>query len=397
MIRAIRKIEKALLGAAVGDIPQLIPGIALAFLIWYVSEGFCNFIGKTVMGFTSSPISTIMVTMLIGLLIRNLFGLHPSLVPGTLFCLKKLLRLGIILLGIRLSFFDVLKIGAVGIPIIALCVATGLFVSTYATRLLGLPKRLGILIAVGTGICGASAIVTTAPAIKATDEEVAYAVTNITVFGILAMFLYPYVAEMIFTGNRILAGLFLGTSIHETAQVACGAIMYDQYMLARSSAALVSGMRAATPLGSDVALVTKLTRNAFIAFVVPLMALYYSSKDSENKGKVRFSKDYFPLFILGFILLAVLRTAGDMTILGSDRLAFGIVTAVRWKSIVAETANIGGIMLAAAMAGVGLGTSFKSFKSLGVRPFLVGLCASFTVGIVSVIAAFLFGPYIKFH
>jgi len=397
MIRSIQKVEKALLGTTVRDLPRLIPGIALAFLIWYLSEWFCNFIGKTVMGFTSSPISTIMVTMMIGLLIRNLFGLHPVLVPGTMFCLKKLLRLGIILLGIRLSFFDVLKIGAVGIPVIALSIATGLVVSTYATRLLRLPMRLGTLIAVGTGICGASAIVTTAPTIKATDEEVAYAVTNITVFGIVAMFLYPYAAEMIFTGNRILAGLFLGTSIHETAQVAGGAIMYDQYMLAKSSASLISSVGATNPLGSDVALVTKLTRNAFMVFVVPLMALYYARKDSQVGGKVRFSKDYFPIFILGFILLAIFRTAGDMTILGSNRLAFGILTAARWKSIVGETAKVAGILLAAAMAGVGLGTSFKSLKTLGVKPFLVGLCASFTVGVVSVIAAFLFGPYIKFH
>lgn len=397
MIRLVHKVEKALLGTTAGELPQLIPGVALAFLIWYLSESFCSFIGKTVMGFTSSPISTIMVTMMMGLLIRNLYGLPPPLVPGTMFCLKKLLRLGIILLGIRLSVFDVLKIGAVGIPIIALSVATGLLVSTYATRLLGLPRRLGALIAVGTGICGASAIVTTAPAIKATDEEVAYSVTNITVFGILAMFLYPYVAEMIFTGNRILAGLFLGTSIHETAQVAGGAIMYDQYMLVKSSAHLVSGLGPTNPLGSDVALVTKLTRNALMVLVVPLMAFYYSRKGAQPGETVRFSKDYFPFFILGFIFLAILRSAGDMTLLGSGQSAFGVLTAAQWKNIINETAKIGGILLAAAMAGVGLGTSFKSFKALGFRPFLVGLCASFTVGIVSVLAAFLFGPYIKFH
>jgi len=202
---------------------------------------------------------------------------------------------------------------------------------------------------------------------------------------------------MIFTGNRIMAGLFLGTSIHETAQVAGGAIMYDQYMLAKSSASLVSSVGATNPLGSDVALVTKLTRNAFMVFVVPLMALYYARKNSQVGGKVRLSKDYFPIFILGFILLAIFRTAGDMTILGSNSLAFGILTAAQWKSIVGETAKVAGILLAAAMAGVGLGTSFKSFKTLGVKPFLVGLCASFTVGVVSIIAAFLFGPYIKFH
>ena len=397
MVQGIEKLGKVPLGAKIKDLSKLIPGTFLAFLIWYLSEFICDFVGKTVMGFKSSPISTIMVTIIIGLLIRNLIGLHPSLVPGTSFCLKKLLRLGIILMGIRLSFFDVLKIGVVGIPIITLCITTGLFVTTYATRLLKLPSRLGTLIAVGTGICGASAIVTAAPTIGATDEEVTYAVTNITVFGILAMFLYPYAAETIFAGNHILAGLFLGTSIHETAQVAGSAIMFDQYMLSKSSVALASVLGTKNPLGSDVALVTKLTRNVFMALVIPLMALCYASKNSRTGGKVSFSKDYFPLFILGFIFMAIFRTIGEMTVLSSSKLAFHLVPAVQWKSFVAETAKVGGILLATAMAGVGLGTSFKNFKNLGIRPFLVGLFASLTVGIVSVIAAFLFWPYIRYQ
>src|SRR4030042_2000029 len=168
--RIRQRMEKIVSGTVVGDIPKLIPGTVLAFFIWYVSEILCNFIGKTLMGFKSSPVSTIMVTIIIGILIRNSIGLHPSLAPGTSF-------------------------------------------------------------AVGSGRWGASAIVATAPTIEATEEEVTYAVTNITLFGVLAMFLYPYIADLIFTGNRILAGLFLGTSIHETAQVAGGAMVYDQYML----------------------------------------------------------------------------------------------------------------------------------------------------------------------
>ena len=83
--RIRQKIEKIVSGTVVKNIPKLIPGIVLAFLIWYVSEIFCNFIGKTLMGFKSSPVSTIMVTIIIGILIRNSVGLHPSLTPGTTF------------------------------------------------------------------------------------------------------------------------------------------------------------------------------------------------------------------------------------------------------------------------------------------------------------------------
>src|SRR3972149_361221 len=119
------KIEEILLGGIVQDIPKLIPGLFLAFLVWYVSERFSELLGQTVIGFKTNPISTIMITIVFGILIRNCIGLHSIFVPGIAFCLKKLLRLGIILLGIRLSFPDVLRIGAVGVPIVALCVATG--------------------------------------------------------------------------------------------------------------------------------------------------------------------------------------------------------------------------------------------------------------------------------
>lgn len=398
MLHGIReKMEAIISGMHIKDVLNLIPGVALSFFIWYVSEIFCNFIGKTIMGFKSSPVSTVMVTIMIGILIRNSIGLHPSLVSGTSFCLKRILRLGIILMGIRLSFFDVLKIGGIGIPIVVLSIATGLFVSTYATRLMKLSERLGSLIAVGTGICGASAIVATAPTIEATEEEVTYAVTNITVFGVLAMFVYPYLADLIFAGNRILAGLFLGTSIHETAQVVGGAIIYDQYTLTKSSGALVSAWGARNPLGSDIALITKLTRNAFMTLVIPFMAFYYANKNSQHERRFIFSRKYFPFFILGFIFMAIFRTVGEMTIMGSGKQVFGLMSETQWRDAVGETAKFGGVLLAVAMAGVGLGTSFSNLKTLGIRPFIIGLLASFTVGIVSVAAAFLLGPYIRFQ
>lgn len=390
-----KKIELPSWRANLGGASKFVPGILAAFLIWYLSEGLSDFIGKTLMGFKSSPVSTIMITIIIGLLIRNLVGVPSSLVAGASFCLKKLLRWGIVLFGIRLSFFDILKIEAIGIPIVLVCIATGLIVSTLATRFLKLPTRLGTLIAVGTGICGNSAILATAPAIKATDEEVSYAVANITLFGLVAMFLYPYFADIVFQGNRILAGLFLGTSIHDTAQVAGGGIMYDQVISSRAADTLVS-IWGGSPRGSDIAIVTKLTRNVFIALVIPLMAFFYARQNSEPGKKIGFSRKHIPGFIFGFLILAVLRTVGELTMAGADHQAFGILDTKDWNMLIEATGKTGGILLAMAMAGVGLGTSFSHFKKLGLKPFFVGIASALAVGVVSLTATFFLGPYIKF-
>jgi uncharacterized integral membrane protein (TIGR00698 family) len=187
------------------------------------------------------------------------------------FCLKKLLRLGIILLGIRLSIVDVLEIGVFGIPIVVGAVLTGLVVATAATRRLGLPERLGTVIAIGTAICGATAIVAAAPGIRAKEEEVTYAIANITVFGIAAMLLYPFLGNLIFGGDIVQVGLFLGTSIHETAQVAGAGLIYDQSFNVTTS-----------PSVADIAIVSKLVRNVLMVAVIPAVTYVYVHRQRQQ-------------------------------------------------------------------------------------------------------------------
>ena len=195
-------IENAVFGCSIGEVPRLLPGIALAAAIVAASIQLTGLINSA-LGYRG-VISYIIVTILAGILIRNLIGVHSIFQPGISFSLKKVLRLGIIMMGIRLSIYDVLTIGAWGIPIVIICIVVGLVVTTYFTRLLKLPQRLGTLIAVGTSICGASAIVACAPGIDAKKEEVSYAIANITVFGLIAMFAYPYLAHLLFAQNTIL-------------------------------------------------------------------------------------------------------------------------------------------------------------------------------------------------
>jgi uncharacterized integral membrane protein (TIGR00698 family) len=362
----------------------LVPGLLLAASVVAVSVLFADFVNAS-LGY-KGLLSYIMTAIVVGLIVGNTVPMPAAVGPGVAFCPAKILRLGIVMMGIRLSLSDALRIGTWGIPIVLVCVITGLVLTTYFTRLLKLPERLGTLMAVGTSICGVTAIVAAAPAIGAEDEEVAYAVANITVFGILAMLLYPYLAHAMFSGNVVMAGLFQGTAIHDTSQVTGSALIYDQtYGVSRR------------PSAADIAIVIKLVRNAFMAIVIPLMAYLYARRRAGREGgAVRVSVgQLFPMFILAFVAMAAIRSIGDAGTRNGG-LAFGAWSKADWSATVGWIGNAATYVLAMAMAGVGLGTRLKTLKGLGVTPFYVGLFASAVVGVASAVAVFLLGGMIRF-
>lgn len=333
---------------------------------------------------SASPISGIFTAILIGILIRNLIGLPAFLDFGIDFALKYALRAGIILLGLRLSLIEALKLGAWGVPLIIACISTGLFVTLYFTRKFNQSNRLGTLIAVGTGICGVTAIMATAPVIKARENEISYAVANITIFGLIGMLFYPYLAHFFFADNPVKAGLFLGTAIHDTAQVAGAALIYAQIYNANEVI--------------DVATITKLTRNVFIIAVIPLVS-YLFFRNGRKNGDVnagQLPKWYklFPLFILGFLLLSLARSIGDATASGTGQ-AFGLLSPGAWKEFYSFWSSFGSTyMLGIAMAAVGLSTNLKAFKGMGVTPFYIGLIAAVAVGSISLLLISLFGDLV---
>jgi uncharacterized integral membrane protein (TIGR00698 family) len=382
--RSITTVEKNLLGVRTDQIPQLLPGLLVAALLAWVSIRLSQFVGVSVMGFEKSPVSAVMMAILLGLLIGNTVALPKILTPGLAFAVKKVLRLGIILLGIRLSIFSVLKLGVLGVPIVLVCIVGALVITTLLNRWLGLPERLGALVAVGTSICGVSAIVATGPAIDAEDEEIAYAVAIITIFGIFATLVYPYVAHIIFAGDPVKVGLFLGTAIHDTSQVTGAALVYaDVFSL---------------PRALDVATVTKLVRNVFMAAVIPFMAFNYARRTARQGESARQEtnvRKLFPLFIVGFLAFALLRSIGDAGI-NAGGSAFGIWDSSTWESIYSAIKDWAIICLVVALAAVGLSTRFGMLKSLGIKPFIVGLGAALTVGVVSFIAISLLGTFVTF-
>jgi uncharacterized integral membrane protein (TIGR00698 family) len=234
------------------------------------------------------------------------------------------------------------------------------------TRAFGLPRRLAILVAVGTAICGNSAIAATAPVIGADENETSYAVGTITLFGLLALFAYPFAAHLLFDGDARLAGLFLGTAIHDTAQVAGAGLLYAQQYGA--SEAL------------DTATVTKLVRNLFMLAVIPLIALQQRrSKPPKISARRLPLRQAVPFFVVGFAAMALVRTLGD---LGAKPFG-GLLDASAWTGAIDLVSASSTWSLAVAMAGIGLSTRLRQLRSLGLQPLAAGLAAALTVGVVS--------------
>ena len=383
--RSPSALEKRLIGVSITQVHTLLPGLIVAALLAWASTWLCEWVGCDLMGFSKTPISAVTTAILLGLILNNLLPLPKFLRPGLTFAVKKVLRLGIMMLGIRLSFVDALQLGLTGVPIVVGCILGALAITALIGRWLKLPGRLATLIAVGTSICGVSAIVATGPAIDAEDEEVAYAVATITIFGILATFLYPYLAAALFGRNASAAGLFIGTSIHDTSQV--------------TGAALILGDVFVLPRVVDVATVTKLVRNVFMVLVIPLTALYYNRRaaranaESASAGtKVQVTK-LLPYFVLGFLFFALLRSVGDAGVQAGGR-AFGLWGAETWQGIHGWIKDWAANLLVVALAGVGLSTSMRILRGLGIKPFLAGLAAALGVGGISYALISLMGLWV---
>ena len=367
-----------------------------------------------------SPISGVPIAILSGLALNNL-ALSPqqraALAPGLALCKGAVLQAGIIAVGLKLSFVDVSALGAVGLPAVATSVGAGLLSVRWLNARLGLGHRLGSLIAAGTSICGVTAITALAPAIRATEQEVAFAVANVVAFGLFGMLAYPYLAHHAFDGCGAQVGLFLGTAIHDTAQVMGAAATYSEVF--------------ADETALKVAAVTKLTRNLFLAGVIPGLAVL-SARDEAAAAAARASAAggagagvgvgvgagagagaegaaavaasglasnagapgisgasslwqslvrHTPKFVYGFMGMVGLRSLGDYGVLASGE-ALGCVDPATWAAVTAAVPAFGTqYLLGSAMAAVGLSTSVAVFKGVGLRPFAVGMGGAMVVGL----------------
>jgi uncharacterized integral membrane protein (TIGR00698 family) len=191
--------------------PNLWPGLTLTALIAGASFSLRQLPGV-------STFSPMILAIGIGIGFHNMIGTPRAAKAGIVFSLRKILRIAIILLGLQLTAGQVMEVGATGLAVIALTLISTFLFTTWLGRMLGVERKLSELIAAGTSICGASAVIATNTVTGAHDEDVAYAVACVTVFGSIAMFVYPLLPGLLHLDPHAY-GLWAGSSIHEIAQV----------------------------------------------------------------------------------------------------------------------------------------------------------------------------------
>jgi uncharacterized integral membrane protein (TIGR00698 family) len=307
-------------------------------------------LARLLTGYLPSSIADVSVALLLGIVIGQASAPRAgSLAAGATFAAQLLLRAGIVLLGARLSLDQVVAIGTPAALIVVVTMTVVFTAVLVLARAARVEATLAVLLAVGTAVCGNSAIIATAPVLGARGREVAYAVATITLFGTLAIFLYPVIGHLL--GMRDPAfGLWSGVAVNDTSQVVAASSSYS-------------------PDALEIATVVKLIRNALMAPLLILIAWGWTRRTGSERRSVAGFRRAVPVFVLGFVAMAGLRTSG----LIQPALASDLDVAARW-------------LILTALAGVGLSIRVGDLRAVGPRPLGVGLAAAVAAGAATVTA-----------
>jgi uncharacterized integral membrane protein (TIGR00698 family) len=337
----------------------LLPGMALLAIVGMAGKA----LEKSINTYTKAHhivfpnIEYVLWAIIIGLLISNTVGVSAWFKPGVA-TYEFWLKTGIVLLGARFLLGDVLKLGSVSLFLVLIELALSIAFMTLLGRVFKLNPKLTSLLAVGSSICGVSAIIATKPAIEADDEDASFAIAAILALGALSLFTFPSIGHWLGMSDRMY-GLWAGIGVDNTAEsVAAGALYSDA--------------------AAKIAVLAKTTRNAMIGFVVLGYALYWAAREGRQAvgNKASFLWQKFPKFVLGFLLISLLAS---LSVFNKDQVN-SLANLSRWAFLLT-------------FAGVGLRTNFKEMKKQGIRPFIVGalgevVIAGVTLGLVLIASKF---------
>jgi uncharacterized integral membrane protein (TIGR00698 family) len=301
-------------------------------------------------------IEYVLWAILIGLGIANTVGV-PRLFRAGVATYEFWLKTGIVLLGVRFLLGDVLELGGASLVLVAIELGVSIAFMTFLGRRFRLKPKLVSLLAIGSSVCGVSAIIAAKGAIEADDEDASYAMAAILALGAGSLFLFPLIGHALGMSDHAY-GLWAGLAVDNTAEAtAAGAIYSDA--------------------AAKYAVLAKTARNATIGFVVLGYAAYWSSRgEAEAVGdKAAFLWRKFPKFVLGFLVVSLLATAHAFL-----------------PAQIKSLANLSRWAFLLTFAGVGLNTDVRAMARQGLGPFVVGalgevLIAALTLGLVLVASA----------
>lgn len=341
---------------------SFIPGVVLAAIV--AATGWL--LHSALSGALKSSLSAVLFVVMLGVFLGNVFILRMAFLPGIRFCMRQLLRFGIILMGASVMFGEVLRIGGASLLLIFAVIVISFVVAHTLGKLLGTPLRLATLIAGGTAICGGSAIAALTPVIKARDEDFSFAIAMNTLLGTLAVFLLPVIGHFLGLSD-VVFGLWAGTAVNDTAQV-------------------VAAGQAYSPMSGDIATIIKLTRNSLMVLIIPLVAFVYinwvgGKIGGKNIPFLTQVKQSIPGFVLGFLAMATLNSIGLfswMTTFSGMNISDLLGQITRWSILIA-------------LAGIGLGTDLFKLRQVGFNTIVVAFVTFIAAAVGSLLLIMAFG------
>ncbi|MGA2672166.1 MAG: putative sulfate exporter family transporter [Terracidiphilus sp.] len=327
----------------------LIPGLLLLAAVGYAGK----FIEQSIAAYTKAHhvtfpnIEYVLWAIVIGLILANTVGIPRIFLPGVA-TYEFWLKAGIVLLGSRFLLGDVLHLGGISLLLVAIAITLSLTFMHILGRAFRLNPKLTSLLAVGSSICGVSAIIAAKPAIDAKDEDASYAIAAILALGAISLFTFPLIGHSLHLSDKAY-GLWAGLAVDNTAEATAAGALYSD-------------------AAGKVAVLAKTTRNALIGFIVLGYALYWSSRGEAQAvgNKAAFLWRKFPKFVLGFLLISLLATLGFFA-----------------KPQLASLANLSRWAFLLTFAGVGLRTSLRELGKQGWRPFAVGAIGEIFIALLT--------------
>lgn len=332
---------------------DLLPGTALLFGIGFAGKGLeslCTNL-RRVHHLPAPRIEYVLWAILLGLFLSNVLSMPKIFKPG-IATYELWLKLGIVLVGAKFLFADMLHLGGLSLALVFVELALSLTVMTLLGRVFRLPPKLTSLLAIGSSICGVTAIMAAQGAIEPDEEDTSTAIAAILTLGALALFTFPAIGHALHMGQQTY-GIWTGLAVDNTAEATVTGALYGEE-------------------AGRFAVLAKTARSAFIGFVVLGYAVYWAARGQANRveHKALFLWQKFPKFIFGFVAISILATAGFFT-----------------RGQLNSLSNLSKWAFLPAFAGVGLRTQLRDLVNQGWRPILVGILgeifiAAVTLGLV---------------
>ncbi len=299
-------------------------------------------------------VGTSILVLILGMLFNSIMDKVPQVSAGVHFVSTTVLKVGIILMGVSLSFSQVLMVGKYALPLMVFTLSTAFGGGYILGRLFGVDWKLSSLLSASTAICGGTAVATLGPVIEADDSYIAYALSATFLFDLLTVILFPWFGKLLGLSD-ISYGLWVGTAVNDTSSVVAAGYGFSE-------------------IAGSFAVIVKLTRTLFIVPIVLVFSYIHAKRKLQSVATAQTEEkvnivSIFPWFVLLFLVMVAVKSTGALP-----------------ENVVSGISSLSRMLMLMALGAIGLKTSVEEVKGVGWKPMALGVTIDSSVVVVALVA-----------